>query len=186
MVSCLKLLLVLLTLAAPACTQVAVSTERAGTERTTAPPDARATRLKLAVEDAYGATLDSQDLDKLANSVHPKVIKMAGGREQFKKLMAGLLESKKTQFESVRWRVDEPTQIIDHDGKVFGVVPRGLDGITVAKERVMYTASIVGISSDNGQTWKFVNGASFASMFPEYAGLLNVPEERKYVDGVEQ
>ena len=150
------------------------------------PADPRTAKLRAAVEAIYGATLDTQDLDKIADATHQKIIESAGGREQYKAAMRKVMDSSRQLFESITWKVEDPVRITEVDGKVFGVVPRTLEGVTKGKDRIVQNGSMVGISLDNGQTWKFLNGTNFDKLFPEYVTAVQIPKQRSYINGVEQ
>ena len=58
-----------------------------------------------------------------------------------------------------------------------------LEGISnFEKDKVIKLGSIVGISNDNGKSWKFVNGLAFNKLFPDVAGMIPIPNEKSFVN----
>ena len=89
-------------------------------------------------------------------------------------------------FESFSWTIGNPNKLVEIDGQLIGVVPRTLTGITFQKNKTVQEGTIVGISTDNGKTWKFVNGTGFKSLFPAFADKVQIPEQVTFINGIKQ
>ena len=78
-----------------------------------------------------------------------------------------------------------PTQIIQVSGSVYAVVPTTLK--VKAQDGVFQTeSSMVGISSDGGATWTFIDAggkdrSQLKSLLPDAADKLNLPPEKQPV-----
>ena len=124
--------------------------------------------------------------EKIADYSHPKAFEIAGGREKLVEMLTWAYKSAAEYFKSLTWTLEEPQNLTEINNELFVVVPRTLDGISPQNVRVVQKGSMIGISSDNGKTWKFINGASFDKFFPSLVGKIQIPKERTFVNGIEQ
>jgi hypothetical protein len=89
-------------------------------------------------------------------------------------------------FESVSMSHSGPGKLVEINKQLLAVIPHKLEGITHSKRKIVQEGCVVGISDDNGRTWKFVGGEKFDELFPALAGKLQVIKERTFIDGVEK
>ncbi|MFN2577707.1 MAG: hypothetical protein ABR607_08455 [Pyrinomonadaceae bacterium] len=106
--------------------------------------------------DAFG----KKDYARFVNLIHPKVIEMAGGREQMIAEMTK--ELKEMEDEGVvvlSSSCGEPTQFV-HDGSdsIYAVLPITLK--TKAQAGIFQSEStMIAVSSDGGANWKFIDAS---------------------------
>jgi hypothetical protein len=136
-------------------------------------------RLKSQAEE-ISKTLVNGDYDRLADLTHPKVLEMTGGREKMISVSKEFMDaSKKQGIEIVSTTVGEPNESVPVGNELFATVPFSIV-LKTPKGNLKQQSMVVGISSDNGANWKFVNGINqekFNEMFPEAAGKIKIPEQ---------
>ena len=147
--------------------------------------DLRIKNLKNQAEQLIEA-FNKNDFYKFVELTHPKVIKKVGGRENLVSMMKTVAEQNPKIFESFSASMENPDALVEMDGQLFGVVPQKIEGITLGKHKVITDACVVGVSNDNGKTWKFVSGEKFDELFPSLKGKLQIIAQKTFVDGVEQ
>lgn len=135
--------------------------------------------LRKLAQEITNATVKG-DYEKLADLTHPEVVKLAGGR---KKMIDGMkLESaqiKAEGFELISIATGDVKQIARVENEIFAVVMIEMV-INSSNTKSRGGSSLIGISSDNGATWKFVNGVDqvrLKQMFPKAAEKIVVPPD---------
>ena len=148
--------------------------------------DLRTENLKKQASEYFEA-YDKSDVDRLVELTHPKSFEKDGSRENFAKMMKHFLKLFSEVYEFRSSLVESSSGLFEIDNYLFGVVPYKLEGIrNFEKNKVVKLSSIVGISSDNGKNWKFVNGLAFSELFPDVAKKVQIPNERQFINGKEQ
>ena len=147
--------------------------------------DLRLDKLRNQAAKLYKA-FDNNNSDEFTELIHPKIIEKFGSKEKFNSMMKNLAKRNSETFESFASSVEKPLQIFEIDEQLFGVVPYKLEGITFEKNKVVTIGSVVGISNDNGENWKFVNGSKFKVLFPNAADQVQIPKDRTFVNDKEQ
>ena len=166
---------------------VSYAQESAGTVVSqSASDDELKVKVKAEVRSLFGTIEGQRDVDRLADYTHPKALEKAGGRDFFIEVMKRALDDAKVNFDSIEWTIGDSIEIIVFDRQFFALVPRTLKGTTVAKKRIVQEGTVVGISNDQGKTWKFINGTGFNSTFPEYSEKVRVPAQKTFIDGIQQ
>jgi len=113
--------------------------------------------VKGKVEEINNALI-KEDYNKVADLTHPSVVKKAGGKE---KMIAGMetslkdMKSKGFSFEAVK--VEEPSDPVSSDSEIFVVVPFVLQ-MKAPGGKLKSKSFVIGVSSDQGKSWVFVNG----------------------------
>lgn len=129
--------------------------------------------------DAMGKAFSTNDFDKFTDFMYPKLIEMAGGRDKFiASLSASIKQAKSTGFELVGYEVGEPTQITEIDNQLFSVLPTKTT-MKFPQKTMTDQGSILAISEDKGNNWKFVRvktKESVRPLFPNAIDKLNFPE----------
>ena len=115
---------------------------------------------------------------------YPKVIEAAGGRNKMvSELAKGIKEMEAEGVVVLSSTVGAPTQIVHVAGSVYAVLPTTLK--VKAQAGVFQTeGSMIGISSDNGANWTFIDAGGKArsqlkSLLPDAADKLNLPPEKQ-------
>jgi hypothetical protein len=136
--------------------------------------------LKIQADELGRATV-SGDFAKVADLTHPEVVAKFGGKEK----MAAVLKNDAAQmkaegFELTAMTVGEIKQIAKIDTEIFAIVPLKIT-FKSPEGKEAGESSMVGISTDNGVNWKFINGINqekFKAAFPKAAEKLQIPEEK--------
>ena len=112
--------------------------------------------------------------------MHPKLVKMAGGKNKFiSSLDASMEQMKSAGFELISYEMGEPIQTIEVDNQIFSVVPTETV-MKLPKKTVTEQGSILAVSEDKGANWKFVRVTSKESLkrlFPNAIDQLTFPEK---------
>ncbi len=167
-----------------ACGQSSI-TSKNHKEKAVEKVDLRIENLKKQADELVGA-LNKNDFDKFIELTHPQVIKEVGGRENLISMMKGISDQNPKIFESVLASVGNPDVLVESERLLFGVVPQKIEGTTHKNRKVVVNGCVVGISNDNGRTWKFVSGEKFDEIFPFAKGKLQIIVRKTFVDGIEQ
>ncbi len=135
--------------------------------------------VKAKAETIASATI-SGDYAAIADATHPKVIEMGGGR-------ARMIAAMKTAFDQMRTagygvadvRVEAPADLVRAGNTLYAVVPMMLEMKTpqgVMEQR----GFVVGVSSDLGKSWSFVDGSvgpeKIKQVLPDLPAQLTLPE----------
>lgn len=147
--------------------------------------DVRLENLKKQAELLVEAQ-NKNDFAKAIELTHPQVIEKVGGKEKLISIIRQVNEQIPKFFESYSLTLENPTVLVELKEKLFGVVPLKVEAITRQKNKVFSTDSIIGVSSDNGTTWKFVRGETFDELFPFAKGKIQIIKQKIFVNGIEQ
>ncbi len=130
--------------------------------------------------DEMGVAFSANDFNKFADFMHPKLVKMAGGKNKFiSSLDASMEQMKSAGFELISYEMGEPIQTIEVDNQIFSVVPTETV-MKLPKKTVTEQGSILAVSEDKGANWKFVRVTSKESLkrlFPNAIDQLTFPEK---------
>jgi hypothetical protein len=146
---------------------------------------AASARLKEQAEACSRAFIEG-DFGRLADYTHPKVVEMMGGREKMAEFVRkDTAEMKSEGYETLSYALSEPTQVLREGRETYAVLPAKLRIRTPAG---VYVAEsfMIGLSADDGRSWKFVSGASadpatLKILFPaEAVSKLKLPTVRNY------
>ena len=148
--------------------------------------DLRIENLKKQASELFEA-YDKVNVDKFVELTDPKSFEKYGGRENFAKMIRHFLELLSEVDEVRHSSVENPSELFEIDNRLYCVVGYKLEGINnFEKSKVVKLSSIVGISSDNGKNWKFVNGLAFDELYPDIANRIQIPDEKRFLNGKEQ
>jgi len=129
--------------------------------------------------DAMGRAFSTNDFDKFADFMYPKLVEMSGGRDKFiASLSASMKQAKSTGFELVGYEVGEPTQTTEIDNQIFSVLPTKTT-MKFPQKTMTDQGSILAVSEDKGNNWKFVRvktKESIRPLFPNAVDKLTFPE----------
>jgi hypothetical protein len=146
-----------------------------------AAPKDDAAKLKAAREQAQScvdATKD-EDCEKLLKLTHKRVIEDLGGRElALKKLKASLAKMKEDGYSILSADVETTKEIRAKDSDLYCVLPTKLV-IKAPNGKLTAPSFLVGVSTDSGKTWKFIDGgkgeAAVRKLVPEIPDDLKFP-----------
>jgi hypothetical protein len=141
--------------------------------------------IKLAAKAKVQALNDATiggDYDKVADLTHPKIIQMAGCRDKLIDIIENSMEEMKQKgivLESSK--VGEPSEIVKQGDEIYIIVPFDL---TMKFRDGMRTSSayVIGVSTDEGKKWAFVNASSgdnIKEILPNLPEKLKLPGVKK-------
>lgn len=136
--------------------------------------------LKIQAEETGNATVVG-DFAKLADFTYPQIVTAFGGKQKMVEFLRNdSAKMKASGFELENATIGEIQQIAKIDAQIFAIVPIKLT-IKSPNGKFVGESSMVGISSDRGANWKFINGVSqekFDKQFPRAAGKLQIPTDQ--------
>lgn len=140
--------------------------------------DGRFENLNRAVADLRKA-YDEKDVLKITALFNQQDLESVGGYERFADwvVLGRSAETKATFGSSKRLNI--------FDGKWFGVISFRLERRVEKSLRIVETC-LVGISDDDGKTWRFKTGESFFKDYPELVGQIEIIERTTTVVAIEQ
>jgi hypothetical protein len=101
----------------------------------------------------------SGDYSTFAEKVYPRFVDSVGGREKFaNRVGAGMQESKNAGIKESSFLIHAPREIHTGDENCFVIIPTTIE-YSSPTETYLSNSFYLGISSDNGDTWQFVDGA---------------------------
>jgi hypothetical protein len=141
---------------------------------------------KAKAEEVAQATLKG-DFEKILDLTHPDIIRMGGGRDNTLQAMRRVAEIMKTRgFEFHSAKIGDATQVASgSDDKRFAVLPLSLE-IKTPDGMLSTSSFLLGISSDKGKTWTFINGdkavdPTIKRLLPDLPRGLKLPEPKQPV-----
>lgn len=109
-----------------------------------------------------------------------EVLAAFGGRETMvAALRKAMNEMAAEAIQVEKSTIDLPSQMVKQREHMFAVLPQST--LVRAKEKRIQTHSfLLGVSADNGRTWKFVDGAKLTrplaeKLFTDFPASLNLP-----------
>jgi len=116
-------------------------------------------RVKALAQQIADAT-QRNDYASVIDLSYDPIVEGMGGREQaIKKIEKSLAKSKQLGFEILSTKIGVPGEFHVEGANTFVVVPMTVE-MTAPYAKSVTETFILGISSDGGKTWKFINGAS--------------------------
>jgi hypothetical protein len=140
--------------------------------------DAAATAkiVKTKVEEMNDAMI-KEDFGKIADLTYPKVVELMGGRDKMISMMeSGTKDMKSKGFTFKSCKVEDPSDPVKSGSDLFVVVPFQLE-IKAPGGKLLAKSFVIGVSSDQGKNWGFVNGDLDGKKVKQV--LPNLPEELK-------
>jgi hypothetical protein len=135
--------------------------------------------VKGLVEKMQAATL-KDDFETVIDMTHPKAVEQLGGREKALATTKTVMKQLKDGGLAIKaLSAGEPGEPARGEKELYVVVPTKIE-MTAAKGKVNGTGFILGVSADDGKTWKFVDGApgpdTVRKMFPGIPKALELPK----------
>ena len=140
--------------------------------------------VKQLVEKIGQATL-SGDMDTVIDLTYTPIIDAIGGRKKMVAVMEKIAKDMNANglaFES--YTVGEPGDFHNEGGNTYSIVPTKL-AITSADSRIVTNNFLLGISSNGGRSWTFIEGSGLkdkkvvAKVLPKLPATLQLPEFRE-------
>src|SRR5262249_10292652 len=117
---------------------------------------------------------------RLVEMTDPRIVKAAGGADAIVKQRQENARKNDALWPERSISVGRITSMAESRGQQFGVIPFVLD-LKSEKKHGRILSYLVGISADEGKTWKFVDGhgmprEELVKFLPELPADLQVPE----------
>ena len=147
--------------------------------------DAPAGKVVKAQVEEMNAALLKEDYGKVVDFTHPKVVELMGGRDKMVSVMeAGTKDMKSKGFAFQSTKVDDPSEPVKGGSELFVVVPFRLE-MKAPDGKLHIKSFVIGVSSDQGKSWTFVNGdlevKKVKQVLPNLPEQLKLPEREKPV-----
>jgi hypothetical protein len=136
-----------------------------------------------------GEALKKEDYAKVVDLTYPKVVELVGGREKMiDVLKVGMKKLKDEGFSFRSVEVAEPGEYVEEGKSTYVVVPTTTE-MSVPGGRMVLRSYLLGISTDGGKAWTFVDGSGMGTVekrkmiFPKLPEKLKLPEahEPKFI-----
>jgi hypothetical protein len=124
--------------------------------------------------------LISSDYATLADYTYPKVVQMMGGKQKMVKLMDSLFLAYKTEgiaFTEINF--EPPSSLLNNTTNLQATIIQHLI-MQLPQGRFMQTSTLLGISTDKGLHWKFLDtvhkdAAAIKKVFPGLNPAIKIP-----------
>jgi hypothetical protein len=127
-----------------------------------------------------------KDYGRFADLTYPKVIEMAGGRDQMLKGIAQQLNEMAAEGVVIlSSTTGSPTQFVHDSGSIYAVLPTALKA--KAKDGVFQSeGSMIGVSTDGGTNWRFIDSSGkdhreLKTILGNIVDRLNLPPDKQPV-----
>jgi hypothetical protein len=158
--------------------------KKGATAKTTSAPKLSADdypSLKIHAQEMNTAGLTG-DYAKLADYTHPKIVAAAGGRAKLIDLIKkGFDQTKADGFEVVSNDIESIDQIEKIGAELYALIRTKMI-VKTPEGKIFFYTSLVGISSDTGNNWKFVSAPDheqFKVKFPAAAAKITIPKRER-------
>ena len=123
------------------------------------------------------------DFAKIADLTHPNAVKLLGGREKMIAVMeSGIKDMKAKGFEFRSVKIYDPSDPVSAGTDLFVVVPFEME-MKIPGGKARAKSFVIGVSSDQGKSWTFVNGdldiKKVKQVLPNLPKELKLPEKEK-------
>jgi hypothetical protein len=180
--SCLLLLAPMLACNRTQPNQTSVTTSQPATTATTNENYPNLMTQAKEMNDAFAR----RDYERFADLTYPKVVEMAGGRDQMLKGIPQQLKEMEAEGVVILSSTSgSPTQFVHDSGSIYAVLPATLKA--KAKDGVFESeGSLVGISSDGGTNWTFIDASGkdhreLKTILGNVVDRLNLPPDKRPV-----
>lgn len=163
---------VFLSIVAAGCSRPALNFEQA------------AQNFEAQVKEAGKATVE-ENHERLVDLTLPELIQRAGGRAEYIKVISQMAsEMKQHGTKLTKMHVSGSAAIVQKAGRVFGTLPYSLETTGPGGASGSIQTFMIGVSSDGGHTWKFMDGlgtkkggrSRVKSLLPDFPDELPLPE----------
>jgi hypothetical protein len=131
-------------------------------------------RLKAAAEKVQTAVLKN-DYETLIDMTYPKLVEQLGGKAKAVANAKSALKGYKDKGVEIKnATAGEPTEPLKGGSELYAVIPTTTE-MTAPQGKVISKGYMIGVSSDQGKTWRFVHGALDAEKIRKV--LPDLPEK---------
>lgn len=141
----------------------------------------KASVIKLATE--MSDAIRKNDYTKVLDSTYPGVVKQMGGRDKaLAQIETGMKQLKEQGIVFKDSKLGEPSEFYPEGSNLFVVIPTKNE-MAFPKGKLISKSYLLGISSDSGKSWTFVDGAGMANkaamlkILPKLPAKLVLPAE---------
>ena len=127
-----------------------------------------------------------KDYERFVDLTYPKIVEMAGGRDQMLKGIPQQLKEMEAEGVVILSSTSgSPTQFVHDSGSIYAVLPATLKA--KAKDGIFESeGSMVGISSDGGANWTFIDASGkdhreLKTILGNVVDRLNLPPDKRPV-----
>ena len=141
--------------------------------------EAAAKQLQTQAEGCGRAFIEG-DFGRLADCTLPKLVELIGGREKMLEAVRRDVEEMKAEgFEPLSSVNSAPTQVVRVGSQTYAVLPVKFK-MRTSKEILASDSFMIGVSGDDGKTWKFLSAdstdeARMKLLLPDVVGKLKLP-----------
>jgi hypothetical protein len=146
--------------------------------------DAAADAAKKQADEVSQAFVKS-DYAKIVDLTYSGLIDFVGGRDKLIGITKGAMEMFKQQgIEVISYKMAEPGEIVKGEGKSYVVVPATME-MKAPVGKIKVKSYLLGISTDDGKSWKFLDGSGLANkelkdkIIPNLPAKLKLPEPQQ-------
>jgi hypothetical protein len=147
-------------------------------------PSRAATVKKLAQE--LGDSTVTGDYANVIDHTYDSFVKVMGGRENAIKVTESAMEKMKAQGVALKtFEVGDPGEFLAEGSNTFVVVPTTIE-MAIPGGKMLSKSYLLGISPDEGKTWKFVDGRGITKhkealdkFLPKLPAGLKLPDEKQ-------
>jgi hypothetical protein len=137
--------------------------------------------LKSQAQETARAMVED-DHPRMVDFTHPKVVELSGGREKMVQMLEAISRDMKGRWPSRVAVVEDPTGMTEAGGDWYGIVPFTLQ-MTGKEMRGSLSSALIGVSSDGGRHWKFVDAGGkdlrqVKQLLPNFPEGLRLPVQR--------
>ena len=125
------------------------------------------------------------DYGKLADMTYPALVDFMGGREKMIAATETIMKTLKAQgIEILSNKLAEPGEITKDDGKSYIVISSSME-MKAPMGKIRMKSYLLGVSADDGKTWKFLDGAGLANkelrekVLPNFPAKVKLPEPQQ-------
>lgn len=127
------------------------------------------------------AAFRTNDFQAYVRFIHPVMIKDAGGRETMVQITRHSKVTLDEQTDGYDTSVKQPTRLIQGTENLYTIVPQKVTLQLKSDQTINRDSYLLGVSGDNGRTWKFVDGGTDAAkirqLFPDFPANERLPNE---------
>jgi hypothetical protein len=132
--------------------------------------------IKKVAQEMGDATVKG-DFAKVFDYVYPAVVKKLGGRDKAIEVTEASTKKMTEKGLAIRkFKVGEPGDFYTEGDNVFVVVPTTVE-MSSSAGRIIVKSYLLGISSDNKKSWKFVDGVGVSKEEARKQLLPKMPEK---------
>ena len=125
------------------------------------------------------AAIKKEEYAKVVDLTYPKVVELMGGREKMlAELEAGMKQLKEKGFSFKSVEVGEPGELMTEGKNTFAVVPTTTE-MAAPGGKIVLESYLLGISSDGGKAWTFVDGSGIGTAEKRELILPKLPSEAR-------